>query len=64
MLKCVKAYLNASSVAKLLSVNRATVSRWLKKGLIEGAIRPHGSSQWRIPLEAYNKFVRRDKTLN
>lgn len=53
-----KAYLNASEVAKLLRVNRATVSRWVKKGAIKGAIRPENTSQWRIPLDAYDKLLK------
>ncbi len=61
MLKRMKAYLNASEVAKLLRVDRATVSRWLKKGLVKGAIKPGDVGQWRIPLEAYEGFVKRGK---
>ena len=53
-----KAYLNASKVAKLLNVDRATVSRWAKKGVIEGAVRPKNTGQWRIPLESYDKLVK------
>ena len=53
-----KAYLNASEVAKLLKVDRATVSRWLKKGLISGAVRAGDSHQWRIPLEAYERLMK------
>jgi len=53
-----KAYLNASEIAKLLRVDRATVSRWVKKGVIPGAIRPNNTGQWRIPLEAYDKIVK------
>jgi excisionase family DNA binding protein len=53
-----KAYLNASEVAKLLKVDRATVSRWLNKGLIKGAVRPDDAHQWRIPLEAYEKLIK------
>jgi len=58
MLIFMKAYLNASEVAKLLRVDRATVSRWLKRGMIKGAFKPDNSSQWRIPLDAYDKLVR------
>jgi len=58
MLIFMKAYLNASEVAKLLRIDRATVSRWLKKGIIQGAIQPHNTGQWRIPLEAYDKLVK------
>lgn len=53
-----KAYLNASEVAKLLNVDRATVSRWLQKGLIPRAVRVHGSQQWRIPISAYEELVK------
>ncbi len=56
-----KAYLNASEIAKLLRVDRATVSRWVKKGVIHGAIRPNHTGQWRIPLEAYDKLVKNDR---
>jgi excisionase family DNA binding protein len=58
MLIFMKAYLNASEVAKLLRVDRATVSRWVKRGVIKGAIRPYNTGQWRIPLEAYDKLVK------
>ena len=58
MLIFMKAYLNASEVAKLLRVDRATVSRWVKRGVIKGAIRPDNTGQWRIPLEAYDKLVK------
>lgn len=59
MLVGMKAYLNASEVAKLLGVNRATVSRWVKNGVIQGAIRPGKAQQWRIPLDVYDKLVKR-----
>jgi len=52
-----KAYLSASGVAKLLNVDRATVSRWIKKGAITGVIRPEGSHQWRIPLESCRTLI-------
>ncbi len=61
MLILMKAYLNASEIAKLLRVDRATVSRWVKKGVIQGAIRPNHTGQWRIPLEAYDKLVKNDR---
>ena len=53
-----KAYLNASEVAKLLNVDRATVSRWIKKGVIQGAFRPDNNQQWRIPLSSYEALVK------
>jgi excisionase family DNA binding protein len=58
MLIGMKAYLNASEVARLLRVDRATVSRWVKRGVIKGAFRPENGLQWRIPLEAYNKLLK------
>jgi len=58
MLIFMKAYLNASEVAKLLSIDRATVSRWAKRGVIKGAIRPDNTRQWRIPLDAYDKLTK------
>jgi excisionase family DNA binding protein len=54
-----KAYLNASEIAKLLKVNRATVTRWAKKGIFRGAIQVQGTHQWRIPLSAYEEVVKR-----
>jgi excisionase family DNA binding protein len=56
-----KAYLNASEVAKLLNVDRATVARWLQKGLIPRAIRVQGKQQWRIPLSAYEELVKQQE---
>jgi excisionase family DNA binding protein len=53
-----KAYLNASEVAKLLSVDRATVTRWIQRGYIRKAIRVAGSQQWRIPISVYEDLVR------
>ena len=58
MLIFMKAYLNASEVAKLLRVDRATVSRWVKRGVIKGAIRPDNTRQWRIPLDSYDKLLK------
>ncbi len=57
MLRAMKVYLNASEVAKLLNVNRATVTRWAKKGLLKGAVRVQGTYQWRIPLATYKELV-------
>ncbi len=53
-----KAFLNASEIAKLLKVDRATVSRWVKKGVIKGAVRPSGSQNWRIPLSSYQELIK------
>ena len=53
-----KAYFNASELAKLLKVDRATVSRWIQKGLLNGAVRLKDTHQWRIPLAVYEDFIR------
>jgi excisionase family DNA binding protein len=53
-----KAYLNASEIAKLLKVDRATVTRWAKQGKLKGAIRIDKSHQWRIPLTAYEALIK------
>jgi excisionase family DNA binding protein len=56
-----KAFLNASEVAKLLKVNRATVMRWARKGVFKGAIQTGGRHQWRIPLAAYEEVIKQKK---
>ena len=53
-----KAFLNASEAARILQVDRATVSRWIKKGVIKGAIRPENSQQWRIPMSACEALLK------
>ena len=53
-----KAYLNASEIARLLKVNRATINRWAKKGIFKGAIQVEGTHQWRIPLSSYEEVVK------
>ncbi len=58
MINSMKAYLNASEVARTLGVDRTTVSRWVKRGVIKGAIRAANNQQWRTPLEAYNKLLK------
>jgi len=55
-----KSYLNASEVAKLLKVDRATVTRWAQQGKFKGAIRIDKSHQWRIPISAYEELVKSD----
>lgn len=56
-----KGYLNASEIAKLLKVDRATVSRWIKKGQLKGAVRLEDTHQWRIPLSAYEELLKKQK---
>jgi excisionase family DNA binding protein len=53
-----KSYLNASEVAKLLKVDRATVTRWAQDGKLKGATRVEKSHQWRIPLSTYEELVK------
>ena len=52
-----RVYLNASEVAKLLNVDRATVTRWIKKGVIKGVQRPTSTQQWRIPMSSYEELI-------
>ena len=54
-----KSYLNASEVAKLLNVDRATISRWAKDGKIKGAIHIDKSHEWRIPISSYEELVKK-----
>jgi excisionase family DNA binding protein len=54
-----KSYLNASEVAKLLNVDRATVTRWANDGKIKGAIRIEKSHEWRIPISSYEELVKK-----
>ena len=54
-----KSYFNASEVAKLLNVDRATISRWAKDGKIKGAIRIDKSHEWRIPISSYEELVKK-----
>jgi excisionase family DNA binding protein len=53
-----KQYLNASEVAKLLKVDRATVTRWAQQGKFKGAIRIDKSHQWRIPLSDFQALIK------
>lgn len=54
-----KSHLTANEAAKLLKVDRATITRWIKKGLIADAQRPSGTRRWRIPLLSSVKLIRR-----
>jgi excisionase family DNA binding protein len=56
-----KQYLNASEVAKLLKVDRATVLRWAQQGKFKHAMRIDKSHQWRIPLSAFEDLVKPKK---
>jgi excisionase family DNA binding protein len=52
-----KIYLNASEVARLLKVDRATVTRWAQQGKLKGAVRIGKSHQWRIPFSTYEELI-------
>lgn len=54
-----KAFLNASETAKLLNVDRATVSRWIKKDVLKNAQRPKGAQNWRIPFSSYEELIKK-----
>jgi excisionase family DNA binding protein len=58
-----RGYLNASEVAKLLKVDRATVTRWIKKGIIKNVIRPEGTQNYRIPISAYEELIKNSSKL-
>jgi excisionase family DNA binding protein len=52
-----KVYLNASEVARLLKVDRATVTRWAQQGKLKGAVRIGKDHQWRIPFSTYEELL-------
>jgi len=58
-----KRYLNASEVARLLKVDRATVTRWIKKGIIKNVLRPKGTQNYRIPLSQYEELIKNKNNL-
>jgi excisionase family DNA binding protein len=55
-----KGYLNASEIAKILNVDRATVTRWAQQGKFKGAVRIEKSHQWRIPIAAIEDLVKQN----
>jgi excisionase family DNA binding protein len=55
-----KPYLNASEIAKILNVDRATVTRWAQQGKLKGAVRIAKSHQWRIPLSAIEEVMKQN----
>jgi predicted site-specific integrase-resolvase len=44
-----KLYLTAFEAAKVLQVDRATVSRWAKQGKFPGAVKKDKPPTWQIP---------------
>jgi excisionase family DNA binding protein len=55
-----KAYLNASEIAKILKVDRATVTRWAQQGKFKGAVRIEKLHQWRIPLASVEQLMKQN----
>jgi DNA-binding transcriptional regulator LsrR (DeoR family) len=55
-----KAYLNASEIAKILKVDRTTVTRGAQKGKFKGAVRIEKSHQWRIPLTSVEGLMKQN----
>jgi excisionase family DNA binding protein len=55
----VKQFFNAAELAKLLEVDRATITRWIKKGVLKAE--RIGGSRWRIPVSAYEKLIKERK---
>lgn len=47
-----KVFLSASGVARLLKVDRATITRWIKDGEIEAQQESTGRQEWQIPIDA------------
>ncbi|MBT0771763.1 helix-turn-helix domain-containing protein [Kineosporia sp. J2-2] len=45
-------WLTTGQVALLLGLSRWTIRRHCEAGIYQGARRPNGSSQWRIPAKA------------
>jgi predicted site-specific integrase-resolvase len=55
-----KRYFNASDVARLLKVNRATIMRWIKKGIIKGEQKSTGRKEWYITITEFEEFVKKN----
>jgi excisionase family DNA binding protein len=53
-----KAFFSASQVARLLGVDRATVTRWIQQGKINGVQRLTGKKKWLIPLASYEELAK------
>jgi excisionase family DNA binding protein len=55
----VKLFFNAAEIAKLLKVDRATITRWIDKGILEAE--RIGHSRWRVSFSAYERLVKQRK---
>ncbi|TMC89540.1 MAG: helix-turn-helix domain-containing protein [Chloroflexi bacterium] len=58
----VKAFLNASEAARIFQVDRATITRWIRKGVIKGARRPKHTRQWRIPFSSCEALLKQHES--
>jgi predicted site-specific integrase-resolvase len=56
-----KLYLTASETAKVLQVDRATVSRWAKQGKFKGAVKKDDPPTWQIPLASVESLLKTKK---
>jgi excisionase family DNA binding protein len=54
-----KAYLNASEVAKLFNVDRSTVTRWIRRGVLRDVVRIGDAQRWRIPIASYQAVAQK-----
>lgn len=51
-------FMTANQLAKSLSVDRTTVTYWIKKGRVRGAHKLPGARNWRIPIDVYMEFIK------
>jgi hypothetical protein len=54
-----KRLLNASDVARLLKVDRATIIRKIKRGEIQGEQQAEGRKEWLVPLSVYEELLKK-----
>jgi hypothetical protein len=57
-------YLAATEAAKVLQVDRATVSRWAKQGKFKGAVKKDDPPTWQIPLGSVESLMKKRKCPN
>lgn len=52
-----KSNLSAAELARILKKDRATITRWIEKGIIKGAVKLPGRKEWIIPKDAYEELI-------
>lgn len=52
-----KSTLSAAELARILRKDRATITRWIVRGIIKGAVKPAGRKEWIIPQRAYEELI-------